>query len=43
MEGKLLQALVGFLVGAVVDAALTDLGMPKHTAKVVGAIAGALL
>lgn len=42
MEDRIAKAVAGFVIGAVVDAALVQFGLPKHAAKVIGAIAGAL-
>jgi hypothetical protein len=43
MEDKIAGSLAGIALGAIADAVLVRLGFPKHTAKVLGGILGALL
>jgi hypothetical protein len=43
MEDKIAGSIIGFAVGALADAVLVRLGAPKHTAKVLGSIIGALV
>lgn len=46
MERKIIGALIGLVVGWLVDEVATDAleaaGLPKHTAKVVGGVIGAM-
>ena len=42
MEEKLASSLAGLAIGSVADLVLVRLGFPRHTAKVIGAILGAL-
>ena len=47
MDRKIIGALIGVIVGWIVEEATGDLlvaaGVPKHTAKVVGGVVGALV
>ena len=43
MEDKIAGAIIGFVIGALADLVLVQLGVPKHTAKVAGSIVGALV
>jgi hypothetical protein len=47
MEKKVAGALIGLFIGWIVEQAAADLlmaaGVPKHTAKVVGGVVGALV
>lgn len=43
MEDKIAGAIIGFVIGALADLVLVELGVPKHTAKVAGSIIGALV
>jgi hypothetical protein len=47
MDKKLVGALIGLVVGWIIDEAaadaLTAAGVPKHTAKVVGSVIGVLV
>jgi hypothetical protein len=38
VESVILGALVGLLPGAIIDRALAEVGLPRHTAKIFGAI-----
>jgi hypothetical protein len=43
MEDKIAGSVAGFVIGTLADIALVRLGFPKHTAKVLGSIIGALV
>ena len=43
MADKIARTVTGYVIGAIADAALVQLGFPRHTAKVIGAIVGALV
>ena len=38
MADKIARTVTGYVIGAIADAALVQLGFPRHTAKVIGAI-----